>query len=200
MSRVAWILGALLLGAAFLLGWHLSTVRHEGWRVERDVALANLVETRAKVAASEAAADTLRRSVADFADRAARQDAAVALERRQAQASAAALRQFRDSVTAATVPVSVLDTALAVVAQQEVVIAEQDKAIAIRDRQIQAGAELRAEVERQRDQWKGAAEELGQVLKDYRAPSRPKLLGLLPAPSPTVTFLVGAAIGVVATR
>lgn len=195
---LAVVFGLLLLVTGTWIGWRWSSDKAEQWRLKAQVALADSVRVNEENAELQHRVEVLSRSVADYADRNARQDARIAVYRKDASKAALELRAYRDSVhrrADSVVPSGKLDEALAVIEQQDTVIVEQAKAIQLRDQQILAGAELRAAVEGQRDLMAGRVADLERVLEDFKPPTRPRLLGVLPAPSPTVTFLVGAAVG-----
>src|SRR5690606_31194695 len=98
---------------------------------------------------------------------------------------------YRDSVASAgdsVVPVAVLDAALVALDASQVedtALRLVNQSLAADTATLAAAARLNAQ---RADHWEGRAEELEQTLKGYRAKPRPKLLGLLPAPSPTLAF------------
>lgn len=201
MKTWYWIAAVAALG--FALGALWRERAHEGWEQERKAVLARQDSVQAVADALAELAAAHHHHADSLGREAQRLDAIARRQNQQASAARMALHAYRDSVRAAgdtLIPVSRLDQAIAVVDSQQAVIGTQRdviRTLAADTATLAAASRLTA---RERDTWKGAAEDLEQTLQGYRAKPRPKLLGILPAPSPTVAFLLGATVTYAVTR
>lgn len=197
------IAGLLIAGLGIFVGWRFGQISAAKWQAAANAAIARDSLAQARSDSLRQASDSIRLVLGQLADRAAESDARVAVSRRIADSLAHEVRYVRDSVVAqgdSTVRVEVLDQALAVVDSQWIVIAEQSASIRVRDEQLLAAGALRQTVEDDRDLWRARSQELAQVLRAYEPPRKDRLLGIIPAPSATVTLFLGAVVGAVAFR
>lgn len=192
------VLGVVLLAAGVFIGYRWAGDRAAPAWLARDVAL-HRADSLAHVAAGYAEdAITLTRQRDSIATVAARQRASGSTWRRKADSATTALETYRDSVTEAgddMVPVAQLDTALAVIAWRGVVIDSLQAYTTTLQDQLTAAGKLDIVRREQVAHWKGRAEELEKVLIDLKPPTKPRLLGILTVPSPTVAFVAGAVAG-----
>jgi hypothetical protein len=196
-SLLPWLVVVVL---GFALGAYWRESAHAGWQEQREAVLAKSDSVQS-VADALAALATEHRQRADSLGREAQRLEQQAIAANQ-QTSAARLRlkRYQDSVVAAgdsTVPIAVFVEAVAVIDSQQSVIGQQRAVI----RTLAADTATLAAAGRLHEQatqhWMGRAGELEQTLQGYRAKPASKLFGLLPAPSPTLSLVLGALVGVV---
>jgi hypothetical protein len=197
-SLLPWLVVAVL---GFALGAYWRESAHAGWQEQREAVLAKSYSVQAVADALAQIASEHRHRADSLGREAQRLDAQAIAANQQTSAARRQLIAYRDSVRSAgdtLVPLAMLNEAIVVIDSQQSVIGMQRAVI----RTLAADTATLAAAGRLHEQaashWMGRAGELEQTLKGYRAKPAPKLLGLLPAPSPTLALVVGVLVGVVA--
>lgn len=195
-TLLAIIFGLVLIAAGGVIGYRVAIDKAHDWRVRAQVALADSTRIAEESEALRQQARVLALQNAELERVAARSVARGETWKRRADSGATELEAYRDSVIAAndsTVPVERLTDALVVIAAKDSVIATQNTVITAQLQQIANGGRMLAAMREDRDLWEGRAKELERVLIDLKPPTRPRVLGLLPVPSPTLAFVAGVA-------